>query len=346
MRKLFRYSAVFLAAAIVAAASCKKEGEDDLAYMSGSVEYNFPSIAVTGQIIESTVGGIVSPRDVTYFWTSPDLNLGESDTVYSKSVVIEVPDSVGEYTISVVATRSGYYASVLTKTMMAIDPDGNSVSGLAQGTGTFVDERDGEEYRTRKYGSLEWFTDNLRYAGDSDAPCGVAYEKSDGIAYLFGRLYSWNEATGGVSAEGAGNGPQGICPEGWSVPTAEDWEELSGEIGAAGPMDFYDDWSGLGSAASAELTLNGEKMWPYSPENGHDNSSGWNAVPSGNSNNFHSTFENMGTYGMWWSSTETPVSGESKASYRYIYYNSGNFSNHYVDKDSYGVSVRCVRKVQ
>ena len=46
---------------------------------------------------------------------------------------------------------------------------------------------------------------------------------------------------------------------------------------------------------------------------------------------------------MWWSSSE--MDGET-APYRYIYYDSDTFDVYYTDKETYGVSVRCVQVIE
>lgn len=66
--------------------------------------------------------------------------------------------------------------------------------------GTLTDVRDGQTYRTRVVGSLEWMMENLRFAADTswcvpqDSSCGA------------GRLYPWDVA-------------RRACPEGWRLPT-------------------------------------------------------------------------------------------------------------------------------
>ena len=327
-------------AAMLAAVSCRKDNnEDERAYMSGSLTFDMPTYAVVGQKISSYVTGITTPSDVDYFWVSQDIDISESDTVYSQSVTFTLPDEPGEYSITVYARAEEYYSSTRTVSIQVITPDMNGAGGWQPGTSEIVDERDGIGYPTRVYGSLEWFTQNLRFAGYVGNRLGRPYDDSEGIDRIFGRLYSWNDATGGKSGSGLGGGPQGACPPGWSVPTLEDWEDFASAVGGQ-EYDFFDHWSGIGEAVSAPITLNESAMWPYSPDNLHTDAAGWNGFPTGNSRDSYGEFENISVYGMWWCSSE--MDGGT-VPYRYIYYNTDTFDVYYTDKDSYGVSVRCVR---
>lgn len=333
------------AAVLMAAVGCNNDDEeDDRLYMSGTLSFDFPSYAVVGQEVESYVSGITTPSgsDLEYFWVSSDMDISDNDTVIGQSISFTLPADPGEYSITVYARSiSGeYYSSSSTASVQVISTDADGVSGWTPGTDRYTDVRDGEIYHYRTYGSLDWFTQNLRYSGaDADTLLGRPYDDSEGIDQIFGRLYSWNDATGGVSGSGLGGGPQGACPEGWSVPTVEDWEDLALAVGGSA-LDFLDHWAGIGEMVSAPITLNGSAMWPYSPDNLHTNTRDWNGFPTGNSRDHYGEYENIAVYGMWWASTEN---ADGMVPYRFIFYNTDTFDVYYTDKESYGVSVRCVR---
>lgn len=309
--------------------------------MSGTIAFDLPTYTMAGQQITLYSTGVTSPKNIVYYWTSKTIELVE-DTVKGQSITIKIPEASGKYSITAFATSDGYYNSTTVKTTIAINPNsGESIEGLKRGVDIVIDQRDREKYYYKKIGKLFWFTDNLRYAGTPDNVLGAAYEKSDAIGLLFGRLYSWNDATGGKSGSGLGGGPQGACPEGWSVPTKEDWEDFGTALNDNNPVDYFNKWNGLASPATAPAIFNGDKMWPYSPSLDPNNHLWWNGIPCGNSKDNYSTYQNIMQYGMWWSSMDTPDA--SKGSYRYIYYNSPNFDYHYADKDEFGVSVRCVK---
>lgn len=333
----FYRSLLAVSMAVAAIASCKDDDDEEYDYMSGSVDFDFPTYVVVGQVVDTYVSGITSPSDPTYFWYSPNLDISETDTVYSQNLTVTIPDESGSYTLTAYARKDGYYSSTKTVNIKAINPD-DGLTGWQYSFTTFTDPRDGQLYHVRDYGSLTWFVQDLRYMGDG---VGSAYEHSDEVGNVFGRLYSWNDATGGEAGTGLGGGPQGVCPDGWSIPTREDWEDFAKAVSGE-DLPFEEHWIGLGETASAPVMLNNEAMWPYSPDNLHTNTTGWNAFPTGNSTNSYEDFENIATYGMWWSSY---MDDAGMVYYRYIYYNSDTFDTYYTDKDSYGVSVRCVKLI-
>lgn len=107
--------------------------------------------------------------------------------------------------------------------------------------GSFVDERDGQEYKTIVVGKQRWMAQNLNYnAEGSNCAYGV-----NGDCSKIGRLYTWIKA---IDVDGCDenrycdlNYPlQGICPDGWHLPTIEEYETLLKET-------YYEkDWNYTG----------------------------------------------------------------------------------------------------
>jgi len=124
-------------------------------------------------------------------------------------------------------------------------PDGNSCGRLYYEGGPHIDSI-GTYYNTIQIGTQCWMKESLNVGtminGDSsqtnngiiekycfgDLPASCAPLDSGGFGY--GGLYQWNEAMQYVTTPGA----QGICPSGWHIPTAEEFETLSNFIGGNG----------------------------------------------------------------------------------------------------------------
>ena len=114
---------------------------------------------------------------------------------------------------------------------------------------SMTDERDGKVYRTVKIGEQTWMAENLNYAYlvptaelDSSSFC---YRDSLEYCEDYGRLYLWSAAmdsAGAIPGNDANNcgshfgcaaaaSVRGVCPEGWHLPTKEEWDILISIVG-------------------------------------------------------------------------------------------------------------------
>ena len=111
-----------------------------------------------------------------------------------------------------------------------------------------LDPRDRRVYRTVKIGDQVWMAENLnldykvKLKGSDEYETYGNYPEGDKVRY--GRFYSWGAAmdSAGVysnSGKGCGNRTactptypvRGICPEGWHLPSNDDWETLFEAVG-------------------------------------------------------------------------------------------------------------------
>ncbi len=92
--------------------------------------------------------------------------------------------------------------------------------------GTFIDERDGQEYKYTTIGDQVWMAENLNY----DAEYSLCYDKIAGYCEIFGRYYDLKRknTSGKDSFDSL---LHDVCPLGWHVPTLTEWRKMIGKIG-------------------------------------------------------------------------------------------------------------------
>ena len=150
-------------------------------------------------------------------------------------------------------------------------------------------------------------------AGKNKQPAWCYYDNDPANGDKYGKLYNWY----------AVNDPRGLAPEGWKIPSDEDWtlltDHLGGEEVAGGKMKSTSGWAESGNGT---------------------NESGFSGLPGGTSYG-DGTFGGIGNEGDWWSSVENST---SNAWFRALSFFNGAV---YRFNDGYfmdgGFSVRCLR---
>lgn len=111
------------------------------------------------------------------------------------------------------------------------------------GYGTLYDARDGKTYRTVRIGSQTWMAENLNF----EMAKSYCYADEPYFCSKYGRLYLWSAAmdsNGVFSNNGKGCGHcrgknccspvypvRGACPEGWHLPSKEEYVTLIEYVG-------------------------------------------------------------------------------------------------------------------
>lgn len=224
-----------------------------------------------------------------------------------------------------------------------------SLTGFQYELGEMTDQ-DGNTYPTVIIGTQEWMAKNLRATtfdnGDdisligNDAAGDAAWSAANYGAYAvydtsgtgyqsfdvneFGYLYNWYAVNDG----------RGLCPTGWHEPTDGEWTTL---IDYLDPVIVDPNAIGIQSTvAGGPMKEAGTAHW-NSPNTGATNSSGFTGLPGGNRVSL-GTFNDLGSDGYWWSSTESGAN----AWYRDLFYVNDVVFRFSVDK-RLGFSVRCLR---
>jgi uncharacterized protein (TIGR02145 family) len=205
-------------------------------------------------------------------------------------------------------------------------------AAFAQQKGTFTDARDKKKYKTVKIGEQVWMAENLNYNA-SGSKCyaeGVKGVSANSIAKncaTYGRLYDWETAMGGSASSNANpSGVQGVCPAGWHLPSDAEWDALM---------------TAVGSPSKAGTKLKAASGWNSRNSNGNGTDAfGFSALPGGYFSSIED-FEDIGSSGYWWSSTEVKA---SRAYFRNMTCIDDNvFRSNPGQSKSYFYSVRCVQ---
>ncbi len=183
-----------------------------------------------------------------------------------------------------------------------------------------VTDIDGNVYRTVAIGKYLWMAENLKttsYSNGTKIPgiddslvwTGLTtgaycwYQHDEGNANIFGALYNWYAVNTGR-----------LCPDGWRVPTDEEWKNLEGNADTRfGQGDPTWDRQGM-RGHNAGIRLKATSGWSYGGS-GTDNI-GFSALPGGERCS-KGRFFIAGRSGFWWSST---MYSESMAWYRNMIY--------------------------
>ena len=323
LTQYFRWFALMVLV-VLGLVSCKKAEEEEVTpdSMSGTIVFDVPYYVLKGETVTMTASGISYPQEPEYKWFVSGVY---TDSLFRRTITVKFPDSLGLFLVTAQSYAPGFYSSSTTQQVTTIDTTwDSSLTGLLRSGQEIVDLRDGHVYSYVTAGDRDWFSQNLAWQG-----AGVPFRSSPATAGMFGSFYTWNEAMS-----------EDVCPEGWRVPTHEDWESLATFLNDGVRLPFVDNWAGLGVKASADAYLNENRMWPYSPDNTHTNDIGWNALPLGYSFANTTQFTGLNNYGCWWSATEKDA---AQAFYRYIWYDRGDFPMAYTGKDDLRACVRCVR---
>jgi uncharacterized protein (TIGR02145 family) len=211
-------------------------------------------------------------------------------------------------------------------------------------------------------GSQTWLKCNLNVMhneGNGNSWCyeGTDYSVSDGVSSTgtlkgeegcskFGRLYDWAAAMNLPSScnsnfctDQIGEPHQGICPDGFHIPTNAEWDEL---------YSFVDASSGESNPYGVSMVgkyLKASSGW-FSKGNGTDEFR-FSALPGGERINNNDRFSNAGRNGYWWSFNESDLHVgdlhlENRAYRQGMNYNTSGAGAVIEDKMN-GYSVRCVQ---
>jgi uncharacterized protein (TIGR02145 family) len=219
-------------------------------------------------------------------------------------------------------------------------------------TGTFTDTRDGMEYYWVKIGNQIWMAENLNtsyFRNGEPIPEGESEEDWENLKYIeeddfytdagnslwcynsndpsngekYGKLYNWYAA----------DNHRGLCPEGWHIPSDEEWMELEMFLGMSqSDVESKGEWRGTDEGGRLKANCG------WAKRGFGTNSSGFSALPGGFRDD-DGEFSGIGNNACFWSS--------SQEIYEHVHYRELGSTNSAILRDyrseKYGFSVRCIR---
>lgn len=212
-----------------------------------------------------------------------------------------------------------------------------------------ITDIDGNTYNTVQIGEQCWMKENLNTTHDANGNLINRYCYNDSTHWceLYGGLYKWNAVMNGATSSNSNpSGVQGICPNGWHVPSEAEWTELTDFlINTNIDINFNNVGDKLKSCRQvsspifleAECNTTEHPRWVEHSVHHGTNDFGFTALPGGSiyTNNYNS----IGTIGYWWSSRESSSSYSRLVRAQSI---SGLMHSSDLYK-SYGISIRCVK---
>lgn len=331
---MMRFRTLLLPLLAVCVISACKKSETEKTYMDGAFKlvHHMPQFVKVGAQYSFSVSGIEAPdgTDVGYCFTHPTTKKIDTTAHYT----FVVPDTLGTFAVVCTAypvqSSDLYYTSSTSVSFTVVD-DEKSLSKmlLSPDAGTAV--LHSRKYDTMPGGGSEWICANLSYIQRNAAgeeTFGHSYKDSPAMQNILGAYYTWEEA-------------QEACPEGWRLPSDQDWVNLIKSCG--GPdtlLPLEDSPSGAGNLMT-RLTFNGNNMWEYFRGVKITGSAFMGIIPAGYAtiSGDKYNFTGYGSYAAFWTSDELDGNGV----YRYLYQEYDTVYSGLADKQSFAASVRCVR---
>ncbi len=227
--------------------------------------------------------------------------------------------------------KTSIFYILLIGSIMNLTTNCSKDNSVNQNESPTISDYEGNVYHTVTIGNQTWMQENLKSIKLNDGTVipmvtnnhswstlttmSYTYYGNDSTTYKnnYGALYNW------YCVE-----TKKLCPTGWHIPLADDWEKLNSYLG-------------VDSLAGGKLKESSFAHW-LNPNLYATNSTGFNALPCGY-RFYNGSFNNFGYSGNLWSSSE---SSAFSAFYRFLTYQDGKLGKNDIEK-TYGLSVRCIK---
>lgn len=280
--------------------------------------------AVSGGTVSANGGGTITARGVCWGTSAnPTLGVGNFTTESGE---------LGTFTSNITGLEDGtvYYVRAYATNSAGTAYGSTSVKFL-----TKVVDVDDNLYNTVEIGTQIWMAENLKTTHfNNEDPISEVQLPNDWInlntaAYcwynndeatygsVYGALYNWYAVEDGT-----------LCPEGWSVPTDEDWTALTTFLGGE-------------SVAGGKLKEEGTTHW-LTPNTDATDEFGFTALPGGFRYRLDGNFNDLGELSYWWTSTEDVFNPSTHAYHRQMFYDQASVYRAAAYKTA-GKYIRCIK---
>jgi uncharacterized protein (TIGR02145 family) len=324
-KTIWIYTIIVICFLLILSTSCKKKDNNPTpagpvpVLTTNAVGNITPTSATCGGNITNDGGSTVIARGVCWstgqmptisdFKTTDGTGAGS----FTSSLTGLSVDNI--YYVRAYATNNagtGYGSAMSFSTQIITDIDGNYYHAVTIGTQVWLVENL-KVTRYRNGNPIPNVTGDVNWSGlTSGAYCD--YNNNPGNDTIYGRLYNWYAVVDN----------RNIAPSGWHVPTDAEWTTLATYLGGEG-------------LAGGKLKETGTIHW-LSPNTGATNETDFTALPGGD-RYISGAFYDIGTYGFWWSSSETLVTYAWEQS---MFNNRSQAERNYTNKEN-GLSVRCIK---
>ena len=187
--------------------------------------------------------------------------------------------------------------------------------------GEMLDKRDNQVYRTLVISNHVWTAQNMNYeieSEENDEITSWCYDNEPENCKKFGRLYTWEAA-------------KKVCPEGWHLPTKDEWLELFTEHSC----EIEKDDTNSIIYRCAGTSLKAIDSWDYGTDN--TNEYGFSVVAAGLMTS--GKFKNKGVSSYLWTATAPYEIIATLVTFEY----NEDFTRFVLINRNVGLPVRCVK---
>jgi uncharacterized protein (TIGR02145 family) len=258
--------------------------------------------AVSGGNISSNGGSEITANGVC--WST-----SESPTLEDNFTTGDPGSAVFVSNITGLTNGTIYYVRAYA-TNSAGTAYGNQVTFI-----TPVTDIEGNVYKTVLIGTQIWMAENLKTTRYSDntiipivtdnatwvsltTPAYSWFNNNIANKDVFGALYNWHTVNTGK-----------LCPDGWHVPTNEEFNTLELHLGI--PVSEIHTYGYRGTDQGTQM----KSTTTWDVGGNGTNSSGFNALGAGYRQWNTGVFTGLGTYTYFWSSTDDAVNGNPNSSW-------------------------------